>query len=790
MTASDPVDGDRSPTSAAAVQPGILEGVRVIDMAEGLAGSVAALLLGEAGADVVKLHYTNPTSARNEVASRTWDRSKRSIVVDVATEVGVDHLHRLLACADVLIHELSPRRAESLGIDDGSLSRLHPHLIGSSVLAWPANHADAELPVDELLAMARLGVCDEQKAINREGPVLIRFPVGNWGATYLAASGIVARLLYRNRTGHVGPAHTSLVQGALVPMGMHWSRAEAPSQPLAVGMPKASGGSQATLFECSDGVWIHLMKCPDQSPLMQAVLAEMGDEEVARANAASPAPAFGYPNSGANAAAFRRIPSSRWLADLWACDIPAQPALEFGAVFADEQARVNGYVIDVDDPVAGKITVPGVPITTTPPCRVQFSAGSRESSVALLLSDWEPRSAPISDSPPLRWPLEGVKVLDLGSYLAGPYGPMILADLGADVIKVESLGGDAMRPTGWAFAGCQRNKRGVALDLKAGVSRGALEALVRWADVVHHNVRLPAARRLGIDYESLSELNPEVIFCHASSYGPKGPRADWPGYDQLFQAQCGWERLGAGEGNPPMWHRFGFMDHQCALSSVLATLLGLYHRDRTGRGQAVAASLLGAGVLTASETYIQADGRLAPYERLDANQVRIRPGYEVIATSPRWIAVAARSQEELRSLCRVAGTEVVEEAAPLLTGRDTTEVLDALRAASVPAEVVREDQKDAFFDDPANRAAGLVASYESADWRHFEQPGALWYFGDLGVRLQYAPPGLGEHTIDVLSEIGLQADEIDGLLTAGAALAMHSGSHFRRGDRATSNPAL
>ena len=162
---------------------------------------------------------------------------------------------------------------------------------------------------------------------------------------------------------------------------------------------------------------------------------------------------------------------------------------------------------------------------------------------------------------------------------------MLLADLGADVVKVEATTGDKMRHVQRVFAAVPAGKRGVALDLKSPAARPALEALVRWADVVHHNLRMPAARRLGLDYESIRAINPEIIFCHASSYGPEGERADWPGYDQLFQAAAGWEVLGGGEGNDPMWFRFGFMDHLCAMASTVATLLAVWHRDRTGHGQ-------------------------------------------------------------------------------------------------------------------------------------------------------------------------------------------------------------
>jgi crotonobetainyl-CoA:carnitine CoA-transferase CaiB-like acyl-CoA transferase len=710
---------------------------------------------------------------RDRPGARTWHRSKRSVVADIDTAPGRPTLDALLGSADVVVHQLPPTRARAVGVDDASLAQRHPHLIACSILGWPANHPDADRPVDELLAMARLGICDEQLPMGRDGPVYIRFPLGTWGAVYLASSGVVARLLVRQRTGRVGPVHTSLVQGALVPMGMHWSRSETPSAPLAMGMPKEGRGSQASLFECSDGVWIHLMRPPDTAPLMQEALAAMGDAAVAEANAeGASASGIGYPNQGANAVAFRTRPSAEWLEDLWAHDIPAQPATPFGAVFDDEQARANRYVVEVDDPEAGRITAPGMPLTIQPPQEIQHPAPAVGEHSDQVAAEWqERRAAPVATGDPVRWPLEGLRVLDLGNYLAGPYGPMLLADLGADVVKLEATTGDPMRPGGWPFAGCQRGKRAVALDLKSPAARPALEALLRWADVVHHNLRMPAARRLGVDYESVRAINPDVVYCHTSSYGPEGPRSDWPGYDQLFQAQCGWEVLGAGEGNPPMWHRFGFMDHQCALSSVLATLLALLHRERTGAGQAVAASLLGAGVLTASETYVGPDGKLAPFAGLDGAQTGISPGRQIVQLADGWVAVAAEGTHQLDALCSVAGVTSPDAVAEGLAGRRADEVLAALEAAGVGAERVREQQRYPFFDDPDNQKAGLVATYPHLEWGTMEQPGAMWYFGDLDVRLELAPPVLGEHTVEVLADAGLSPTEIDRLIADGAALA-------------------
>jgi crotonobetainyl-CoA:carnitine CoA-transferase CaiB-like acyl-CoA transferase len=410
-------------------------------------------------------------------------------------------------------------------------------------------------------------------------------------------------------------------------------------------------------------------------------------------------------------------------------------------------------------------------MTIEPSMRVKGPAPRPGEHTAAVLAEWAPRPRPTAAQSSVRWPLEGVKVLDLGNYLAGPYGPMLLADLGADVIKLEATTGDGMRFTEWAFAGCQRGKRSLALDLKSASARPVLEALVRWADVVHHNVRMPAAVRLGIDYASLRTVKPDLVFCHTSSYGPRGPRADWPGYDQLFQAQCGWEVLGAGEGNPPMWHRFGFMDHQCALASVLATILALYHRDRTGQGQAVASSLLGAGVLTASETYVDSDGNLAPFATIDADQTGTEPGYGIVEVADGWVAIAARGSAELAALCAAAGATQPEQVPAALRYRSSDELLDAFAAAGVPAEAVRQQQRYAFFDDPANQDAGLVASYPHAEWGRLEQPGGLWWFGDLELRFDHAPPALGEHTIEILTELGLARGEIDRVLADGVAKA-------------------
>jgi crotonobetainyl-CoA:carnitine CoA-transferase CaiB-like acyl-CoA transferase len=739
----------------------VLDGVRIVDLAGCLAGEVATMVLAEAGADVVMVEPPGGRPSRAGTGFRTWNRSKRSITLELDDSDDRGRLDDLLADADVLVHSYVPSRARLLGFDDATLAMRHPQLIVSSVLAWPANHALAGAPVDELLTMARLGLLDEQQG-HRDGPVYLRFPLGNWGAAWLAATGIAARLLARERTGVAGPAHTSLAQGALVPMMMHWSRAESPSPALALGMPKSW---RASVFQCGDGVWIHTM------PPRAGAAAAIRDAGTALREVIDVV-SVAYRTDPGEIDVLKSRPAREWLEDLWACDVPAQEVLPFGAVLHDEQARANDYVVDIEDPAAGRITVPGHPLTLDPPTRVTGLAPAAGAHTEEVLAEWPRRRGGEVSRPaaPSRWPLEGVKVLDFGIYLAGPLGPMLLADLGADVVKVEPLAGDPMRFADWPFAGCQRGKRAVALDLKSPASRPALEALLRWADVVHHNVRMPAARRLGLDPDALRAVNPDLVVCHTSSYGPKGPRADWPGYDQIFQSSCGWEVMGAGEGNPPMWHRFGFTDHLCAMASATATILALLERARTGRSTNVAASLLGATVLTNGETYASADGTIAPVPMLDANQVRMGPGDRILQSADGWIAVAARSPVELAQLYSATGCTAEAGLVAAARNRSSGELLAVLDATGVPATAVRLAQRDAFFDDGDNRRAGMIARYRHAAWGELEQPGALWDLGDQQVRLDRPPPVLGEHTVEVLVEAGLDRSEIDRLLANGVAV--------------------
>jgi crotonobetainyl-CoA:carnitine CoA-transferase CaiB-like acyl-CoA transferase len=752
---------------------GILAGFRVVEICTGISGPVAAMLLAEAGADVIKVEPPRGDAMRASPGFRTWNRSKRGIALDLETADGRSQLGQLLSAADVLLHGFRPSRAARLGLSDTELAQRHPRLIVSSVLGFPVGHADAERAGYEMLVQARMGLMGEQMGVRERGPTFLRLPVGSWGAAWLAACGVLARLRAREHSGRGGVAHTSLLQGMLAPMMQYWAHAEKPSPGFAHGLPI---NMNTGLYECGDGKWIHLMgvfdRVADLPEVRAAVLATTPEqrERAKRSFARYAAPPSLSSDPSILAAALWQRPAAEWLELFWSKDVAVQEAAPPGRIFSDPQARENGFVTAVDDPEVGRVTQAGIAYAVDPPSRIRGPAPALGAHTREVLG--EAAGAAASPPPPRATaarlgPLAGIRVLDFGNFLAGPFAPMLMADLGAEVIKLEATTGDQMRPVERSFCGCQRGKRGIAVDLKSPEAREIVEELVKRSDIVHHNLRYPAARKLRIDYESLRALKPGLVYCHTSSYGPRGPRADWPGYDQLFQACSGWEYAGGGQGNPPIWHRMGMMDHQNALASLFATLLALREKERSGRGQFVTASILGAAALTASELYLREDGTLPEFPPANSSQTGIAPNYRIYEVADGWVAIAALGEKRLRALLEVARVDAVDALEAALRSRKSAELIEALERAGLPCEAVRSGEERGFFERPEHRAAGLVARYAHKTMGAMEQVGAFWNLGDLPLALERPPPALGEHSVEILRELGFAQGRIDDWVARG-----------------------
>jgi crotonobetainyl-CoA:carnitine CoA-transferase CaiB-like acyl-CoA transferase len=386
--------------------------------------------------------------------------------------------------------------------------------------------------------------------------------------------------------------------------------------------------------------------------------------------------------------------------------------------------------------------------------------------------------------------LDGIRVLDFGQYLAGPFGPMVLADLGADVIKIEPVTGDSMRMAGKPFFGCQRGKRDIALNIKDPRGLQIALDLVKTADIVHHNMTAGVATKLGIDYNACKAVKPDIVYCNTWAYGLEGPLAKFGGLDPLYQASSGLEHESGAvaEGNTPLYYRFGMCDASNAMLSVVAVLSALYHRKRTGEGQEVWTSLFDGGAIFTSDAHL-VNGVPAPRPHLDKDLMGVSATYRLYATQDDdWICIAAVTDAEFNKLCAALGMpEIATEArfatsAKRLEHRRQLETLlepifrtktavfwtRTLDDGGVPNEVpvdTKGGERPLF--DADNVALGMVAEYDHPVMGNMRQFGELLRFSETRSTIERAAPLVGEHTRSILSDLGCTNKEIDALIADG-----------------------
>lgn len=733
----------------------MLGDLSIVEIGEGMAVQVAGLMLSELGADVLKVERPGGDPARGTAPFANWNRGKRSLVLDLDTADGRAALTERLADADVILHQFTPKQVQAFGLDDATLAKAFPRLVTCGITGSPHNHPDVERGADDLLVAARVGALYENDG-HRPGPIVYRYRQGSWAAAHLAASAILARLVMRLQSGHGGAAHTSLFQGFLSTLPLVWARnSEGPMPNPPTYAPDVPRAMAQQLFQCQGGDWLQIMDPTRQfdyatMPTMWDVMAE-ADVDLETPEGIE--------------SAFRLRPRDSWIADMRAADIAVEPAYPMGEVLRHPEVEANNYVIDVDDPHLGRTRQPNVPFHT--------DADLPRGRPAPRLGEggevgWTAPPPSIGHSTAPDEILEGVRVLDLGMFLAGPMGPSMMGDMGANVIKVEALTGDRIRFMHRYYQAAARSKRSLALDLTKPEAQPILERLIQWAEVVHHNMRFKGAAKLGLSEEGIRKYNPDVAFNYVSAYGQRGSRGNWPGYDSIFNAIAGWEFENAGEGNKPVFNRPGTMDVTSAQSGLVEIMASLYAKRAGGRGHTTQSSLLGVAAFTQGERLIGPDGKLTETYHLTSDQTGFSPYHRIFECADgKWIAVAAHKPTQQAALRDILGPDESSFVAAA-KARDAAELLATLEAAGVPSDAVNfEDAMHRFFDDPQNRDLNLVSVLPQPLYGIVEQPGAFWYFGDVPVVFKRCAPAVGEHSDEILGEIGFSDEEIAAFRDAG-----------------------
>jgi formyl-CoA transferase len=410
--------------------------------------------------------------------------------------------------------------------------------------------------------------------------------------------------------------------------------------------------------------------------------------------------------------------------------------------------------------------------------------------------------------------LDGIRILEFSEIIAAPFAGMLLSDMGADIIKVEPPQGEAWRLSAQfmpgesrQFISLNRGKRGLAIDLKAPEGREVIHKLVPSMDVVTINYRPDTPYNLGIDYETLSALNPRLIYVENTAFGRKGPHSYRPGYDIIAQAVTG---LMAANGKTndkglPQAMSPAMADFSTGISICWAVCAALFARERTGKGQKVEASLMGTALAVQTGTFMEIDsvdadtqttmrGRMralresgASFQEIQAMRSELRPQfgagspyYRCYFTKDSVVAVGCLSDALRRRAAeamgvndprfddpnlgwgtpeaRTAGGKVVAEAEEIMRTKTTDEWITIFDAAGVPAGPYRTI--DELRTDPQVLENDLIVDLEHTMVGHLRMVGPPLKFAETPSRVRSASPALGEHNDEVLSELGYGAEAI------------------------------
>jgi crotonobetainyl-CoA:carnitine CoA-transferase CaiB-like acyl-CoA transferase len=342
--------------------PGVLAGVRVLDLGRGLAGSLAGVYLADQGAEVLKIEPPGGDPTRAWSASRVWNRGKKSVVLNLKDRQDGARFQRLVSTADVLIESSRPGTMDRLGLGFDALHTRNPRLIYASITGYGRRAPSRDRPAYDALVQARLGMHFEQPSYRKhpdgsyvEGPVFLYVPLPSYGAMLLTVTGISAALHARQVTGEGQWVETSLAQGALLWMSQIRYRVE--HEPANFATVPYDG--RGTVYECADGQWVHLMAVRNSNQIMYELLdvaPEGRDAPGERPNVQERNRRRAYIE-----AAFKRLPRHEVLARLEPAGVPVVPVQPAWDAYSTPQLVHNGMVVEVDDPEEGRIKMIGIP---------------------------------------------------------------------------------------------------------------------------------------------------------------------------------------------------------------------------------------------------------------------------------------------------------------------------------------------------------------------------------------------------------------------------------------------
>lgn len=744
------------------VAPQALQGIRVLDLSTGIAGPLAGMLLADYGADVVKVEPPTGDPARALAGFAVWNRNKRGIIIDRQLASGERRLKEFLAGADVCIVSQP---------GDEALSQAHP----CSVVLHMPPYTPAAAPwaggAESHGLLTAFGGPSSRQSSFDGGPIDLVYPLALYVQGQWAAATAVAALIERERSGFGQRITVAGIHGVVVSCA--GQMLVVPSQaPLPTNVGPGGRHPCYTAYQCQDGRWLFMAALIAKFQANAFNVLGVGNLFADERIQGIPSRMLLPENRGwirqKLADAFKTKSRDEWLALLAAGDCPAGPVGDRDTWLDHPQIEANGLRVELDDPQRGRVVMPGLPLSLgkTPGqiCAPAPTLGQHDDEV----EPWDPHPTPVGAPPPAqRGPLAGLRILDLGTILAGPYAGALLAELGADVIKVESPAGDAFREPGFVY---NRGQRSLSIDLSQPAARAAFYELVRTADALIDNSRLGVPERLQVHYAGLAQVKPDIVTFSITGLGEQGPLAAKPAFDPVLQAMSGMMAAQGGDSEPVLF-TIAVNDIAAATLAVFGVCLGLFHRLRTGEGQRVCTSLLACSTMMQSGELVRFAGR-PPAVRGARDFAGPSALDRFYRAADGWLRIQAPDVAALESaglfnvrLSRRQDREIAEAVGEVLASKSVAESLACLSAAGIPAAPVRRPGD--LLDDPELRELDLFATQHMHDGTAFSVIKRYARFSRTQECANFEAPGLGEHSRSVLEEAGVASDTVDALMAAG-----------------------
>ncbi len=787
-------------------RPSPLAGVRILDISEGIAAPFCAKLLGDLGADVVKVERpeigdesralgpfpaaSTDADTRLETSAAFFflNTSKRSVALDVESAHGREQLRALVQRFDVVVAGETAESLDARGIGYDTLAAWNPAVILTTISGFGSFGPHSAYASSHLVSCA-VGGWSHLCGLPDGEPLQVGGALSETLAGAFAAAATQLAVLGRTRHGRGDHIDLSIQQavlaGAQIPTMLYEYRGLVPERYSSVG----AGAGACCMLPTPDGIiginaltraqWVMLCEFFGRKDIAEeeryrGVSWVNADERVDEIRAAFK-----------EALGDRTADALFHQAQEWRVPFGLVP--DMAGIFDLPPHRHRGFIVPLDHPVAGTVEVPGIPFHATAtepkPFRPPLQGEHTESVLADLPK--EPMGTPtgaatLDEANPL--PLEGIRVLDLSMFFAGPVCAQIAADAGAEVIKVESIQRiDGWRGSASSYANAElpgwesspyfnwvnRNKRDITLNLKDPRGVAILKTMVAEADVLIENYTPRVMASFGLGYETLREINPRLVMISLSGFGADSPWRDYVAFGMSTEQMAGFTHLTGYPGGEPLFTGTTGGDLFAGVMGANALFAAVNHRDRTGEGQHI-----DFGQVEACSLYI--GDAMTAWSLAGVDPGRVGNGhhhYPLQGVYPcrdnRWIAITCKTEPHRMALAEVVGDGTIAEGGRAChdrigawtASRNHLDLMAELQAAGIPAGAVMNGP-DLLADPQLAAREGLrIVDRPGLGPKHY--PGQPYRFRRSAPPPNRRAPLLGEHTSEVLKELaGLTDDDI------------------------------